>query len=187
MMKLFGLPILYLLFSAFNCLAQSPSCVEGDFLKDMGRATELNEAEIRLCNEVKENSDLLEIYGFVITAKVGQTVRFYKDRVVFTHYEDNVRYKERRLTDGEVKTLRTKLNEAKLKTQPPLRDYARCTDMCLQFEFVSINRNGGRRVAIFSPRYTPPAPMNDLGSFFNELQRSGEFETYYYIQRKASN
>ncbi len=186
-LRFFLLSLLYLVFLVLNSYAQTSNCIQGDFIKDIGKSQELIEAEVKLCDELKENSDLQEIYGFVITPKFAQIVRVYKNKAVFTYYEDDVRYKERKLTNKEIETLHSTVGEAKPETQVPLRDYGRCIDMCVQFEFLSINRQGGRRVHIFSPRYHPPNPMNNLANFFNELEKSGDFKHFYYIQNKEKN
>lgn len=187
MLRLLLSSILYILLGAFNSSAQTSNCVKGNLIKDMGKPEKLIEAEDKLCAEIKENSDLQEIYGFVITPKFGQVVRVYKNRVVFTYYEDEVRYSERNLTSKEIDTLRNLLNEVKLETQPPIRDYKYCTHMCLQYEFLSIDRSGGLRISIFSLRYRPPEPMDKLADLFNGLRESGNFKNHYYIQNKVKN
>ncbi|HZH31771.1 MAG TPA: hypothetical protein VEY11_13490 [Pyrinomonadaceae bacterium] len=185
MLRLFLLPTLFLLFFAANSSAQISNCIKGDFIKEMGVSQNLTETEDKLCAEMNEDSDLQGIYGFVIAPEFGQVVRVYKNRVVFTYYEDYVRYRERDLTGKEAEALRKLLNEIKLDAQPPLRDV--CIDMCLQYEFLSIERNGARRVAIFAHRYAPPKPLDKLANYYNELSESGNFTNHYYIQGKAGN
>ncbi len=179
--------IILSLFLATATLAQSSNCVKGDFVKDLGSSSKLLEAESKFCAEIRENSELLEIQGFVLGERYAKIVRVFKDKVVFTDYEDNVRYKERSLTEKEAKTLRHKITEANPATQPPIRDFKRCFDMCSQFEFLSIDRNGGQRVSIFAPRYSPPEPMDKLADFFNQLEKSGNFIHHYYIQDKVKS
>jgi hypothetical protein len=183
MLRLFLFLTLCILFSSVNSSAQISNCVKGDFIKGMGTSQNLTEAEDKLCAELNQNSDLEAIYGFVIDPKSGQVVRVYKNRVVFTYYEDYVRYRERDLTSKEAETLRKMLNKLKLETQPPVRDV--CIDMCVQYEFLSIEKNDARRVAIFAGRYEPPKPMDKLADYYNELRESGNFTNHYYIQGKV--
>jgi hypothetical protein len=185
MLRLFLSPTLCILFFAVNSPAQISNCVKGDFIKERGTSQSLTEAEDKLCAEMNENPDLQGIYGFVIAPKFGQVVRVYQNRVVFTYYEDYVRYRERDLTNKETETLRKLVNEVKLETQPPVRDV--CIDMCVPYEFLSIQRNDARRVAIFAPRYAPPKPLDKLADYYNELRESGNFTSHYYIQGKVKN
>ncbi len=120
--------------------------------------------ENKLCAEIKENPNLREIHGFVLADKLAQIVRIYNDRAVFTYYEDYLRYRERNLTDKETETLRQKINEVNPATQPFIR--AACIDGCTRFEFLTVTRNGGQRVSIFSSAYFPPKPMDKLAEFF---------------------
>ncbi|HLM60996.1 MAG TPA: hypothetical protein VK308_09340 [Pyrinomonadaceae bacterium] len=134
------------------------NCVKGNFIEGITKSSGLAEAEDKFCAEIKENAGLQQIYGFVINPQFGQIVRFYKDRVVFTYYEDYVRFSERDLTDKEIENLRNLLTKVNHKAQPPIRDH--CVDMCLPYEFLSIDRNEGVRISIFSQRYRPPKPLD---------------------------
>jgi hypothetical protein len=187
MLRLSLISTLFILFFSFYSSAQTSNCVKGDFIKNIGKYEELIEVENKLCAEIKDNIDLQEVYGFVINAKFAKVIRIFKDKAVFTYYEDYVRYKERNLTDKEIETLRNKLNQAKPEALPSIRDYKRCTDMCLHYEFLKVALNGGQRVSIFSQRYRPPEPINKLADFFNEIAESGYFRHYYYIQNRIKN
>lgn len=185
MTKPFLLSILFVLLIIFNSSAQNFNCVKGEFLTGIAKSAQLTEAENRLCAEIKEQSDLQQIYGFVINPQFGQIVRFYQDRVVFTYYEDYVRFSERDLTAKEIENLRNLLVEVNPKTQSPIRDL--CVDMCVPYEFLSIDRNEGARIAIFSERYRPPKTLDKLAQFFNQLCKSGNFRHFYYIQNDNRN
>lgn len=158
------------------------NCVEGDLPPDAVKLDRLTEAEDKFCAEISRNPDLQAIYGFVISSRIAQIVRVYRDKAVLTYYEDDARFKERVLSRTETAALRKRLDADKPESQQPLRDFKRCTDMCLGYEFLSINRDGGRRVYMFAPRYHPPAPMNSLAQLFQALTEAGNFQTRYYLQ-----
>ncbi len=179
MQKSFVLSILFILFLALASAAQTMSCVKGDFFTDYRKPSDelkaqLEAAEKKLCAEIKEDSALQAIYGFVR----GAIVRVYKNKAVFTVYENSARYKERELSETELKNLQKELAAADLETISPVGNV--CIDRCSKYEFVSITRQSGRRVFIYSSER--PTPMDGIENFYAALEKSGKFRIRYYLQ-----
>lgn len=166
--------------------AQNSSCVQGDFVDGYGapgegRIKEFFGAENRFCSEVKQNPNLSAIYGFIKGERNGKIIRIYKDKAVFTYYENPIRYRERELSAKEFDDFNKMLGDVKPENQPPLRE--KCTDFCFSGEFIGITGDKGYRVSIFSDWWLPE-PMYLFRELFDKWIAAGNFTTNYYIAEK---
>jgi hypothetical protein len=105
----------------------------------------LDAKEGALRKELAVTPSLITIYA-LLTAEPGEhsVIRVYKDRAVFTHYEDRGPYGQRRLSEKEFKGLIDLLAVENVDAQKP--DLSGCGGECTPGEFVMLNRDGGRRV-----------------------------------------
>lgn len=136
---------------------KTSNCVEGDLLPRSTKSERITEAEDKFCAEIRQNPDLQAIYGFVITPRIAQIVRVYKDKAVFTYYEDNVRFKERTLSRTETAALQKRIAEDKPEQQAPLRDLCAASICVSVMNFSALIKTAGgasilSRRAIVRPR-----------------------------------
>jgi hypothetical protein len=109
-----------------------------------GLYSSIDKSETALRDELKSNPDLLAVYGVLLNSSAGQQViRVFKDKIVFTNYEDEARYRERVLTAKEYEDFYRLLLEEKVDTAAPFFGYC---EQCEASEFVMLGKNGGRRV-----------------------------------------
>jgi hypothetical protein len=109
-----------------------------------GNHPAMDKHETVLRDEIKSNPDLLAIYGILPNKPAGQMViRVFKDRIVFTNYEDAARYREKTLTAKEYEDFYRLVLEEKVDAAVP---YFGFCDECEATEFVMFGKNGGRRV-----------------------------------------
>ena len=139
--------------------------------------------EEKLRKEMKENPDLLIIYGLLPNRAEGQqVVRVFKDRVTFTNYEDEARYFERTLTGKEYQDFTRLLIAENVDSFAPFANY--CYG-CQATEFVMFGRNGGRRVFIQTNYFIIP-PISKIFQQFNALNQ-GELKLNYRLASKIKN
>jgi hypothetical protein len=134
----------------------------------------LDKFEDKLREEIKANTDLLEIYTIV----PSYIVRVYKDRVVFTWLKDDARYYEGVLKKEQFDNLKRLLTESKLEETPPI--FGDCHYNCGMFEYAHFNRNGGRR--FFA--YTNFIRFIGIWANFQALGESDSMKLHYYLQDK---
>ncbi|HEY0461310.1 MAG TPA: HEAT repeat domain-containing protein [Pyrinomonadaceae bacterium] len=119
----------------------------------------MDKTETALRDEIKSNPDLMAVYGFLPNTAAGQLViRVFKDKVVFTDYEDEARYRERTLTAKEYEDFYRLLLEEKIDAAKPDFNYR---GGVLPTEFVMFGKNGGRRV-FFSDIFSTPERANKI-------------------------
>ncbi|MEZ5425008.1 MAG: hypothetical protein R2747_01975 [Pyrinomonadaceae bacterium] len=141
---------------------------------DFSAFSGLDKFEDGLRREVLENDDLLEVYSIVPT----YVVRVFRDRTVFTWYEDEARFRQRVLKPEELADLKNWIRESEIEETPPL--FGGCHYTCGMLEYVRINRNGGRR--FFA--YTDVSSFVGLPFAFQKMRESSDSRLRYYLQDK---
>lgn len=137
-----------------------------------------NEAALR--DEIKSNPDLLAIYGILPNKLEGQQIiRVFKDKIVFTNYEDTARYREKTLTAKEYEDFYRIILDEKVDSSIPFFGY--CND-CEASEFVMFGKNGGRRVFFINAlaERSPVKKIVERFSAFNE----GKLKLHYRLADK---
>lgn len=139
-----------------------------------------NKSEQKLQKEIKENANLTVIFGVLPEAATGQQIiRVYKDRIVYTFYEDAARYRERVLTSKEYEDFYRFLIENNIDGL--LSSNAACEE-CVASEFVMFGKNGGRRVFVGST-YNAPKPLGKLFERFESFKK-GDLKLHYLLAEK---
>lgn len=147
-----------------------------------GNYSGLKKMEEKLRAEIKETPDLIETYSLLTNSLYGHiVVRVYKNKTVLTWYEDVARYREITLSKEELNSFESFLAENKIKDKSPqLFEYARYKSS----EFLTLSRNGGRRVFIQeSPEH--PKEIIDLLNRFEELSLRDDFKLFYQFADKV--
>lgn len=139
-----------------------------------------NKSEQKLQKEIKEDANLSAIFGVLPEAATGhQLIRVYKDRIVYTYYEDEARYRERVLTSKEYEDFYRFLLENNIDGLPGTNNS--CED-CTAIEFVMFGKNGGRRVFAGST-YNVPKPIKELFERFESFKK-GNLKLRYLLAEK---
>lgn len=139
-----------------------------------------NKSEQKLQKEMTEDANLTAIFGILPEAATGhQIIRVYKDRIVYTFYEDAARYRERVLTSKEYEDFYRFLIENNIDGLPGSN--ASCEE-CVASEFVMFGKNGGRRVFVGST-YNAPKPLAKLFERFDSF-RKGDLKLRYLLAEK---
>jgi hypothetical protein len=139
---------------------------------------EKNENVLR--DEMKSNPDLLAIFGILTNKPAGQQIiRVFKDKIVFTNYEDAARYRERVLTAKEYEDFYRLVLEEKIDTAAPFFGYC---EECEASEFVMFGKNGGRRVFFVNAlaERSPVKKISERFASFNE----GNLKLHYRLADK---
>jgi hypothetical protein len=140
----------------------------------------LNKLTDKLRNEIKENTDILAVYAVSPNFENGQqVVRVYKDRIVYTYYEDAARYWERNLTSKEYEAFYNFLLSDNIDSLTPAVEL--CEHGCQAGEFIMFGRGGGRRV-FFALGNTPKSLLR-LFDFFESF-KTGETKLHYRLADK---
>lgn len=136
------------------------------------------EAKLRL--EARDNPDLKSIFAILPDAASGQEVlRVYKDKIVYTHYEDEARYWERTVPVKEYEKFYRFLIDSKIDS---LSRVSGDCEECSSSEFVMFSNSGGRRV-FYRGNETIKSPVNDLEKIF-EAFKIGEGNLHYWLSDK---
>lgn len=142
---------------------------------------DIKKSENNLREEMRQNPDLIVVYAIVPNAKSGQkVVRVFKDRVVFTHYEDEARYWERTLKNEEYQTFLEFIIQNNIDSFTPF--YGEC-ERCQANEFLMFGRSGGRRVFFESYDAYYPQKIDKLVAAFDKLSE-GEMRLNYWLTGK---
>lgn len=162
---------------ALNALFES---VSGIYFT-AGKFTELKKTEDNLRAEIKENSDLLAVYAFVPNEESGQQIiRLYKDRAVFTFYENAARYWERTLKTEEYEEFYRYLIDGRIDS---LSSFAGNCERCIAGEFIMFGRGGGRRVFFQTDGEYLPAALGKVKVFFDKFGK-GDLQLNYRLADK---
>ncbi len=137
-----------------------------------------NEAALR--EELKSNPDLLAIYGILPNKLEGQQIiRVFKDKIVFTNYEDAARYREKTLTAKEYEDFYRLILDEKIDSSIPFFGY--CGD-CEASEFVMFGKNGGRRI-FFINALAENSPVKKIVERFTSFNE-GKLKLHYRLADK---
>ncbi|HQU85550.1 MAG TPA: hypothetical protein PKY59_20620 [Pyrinomonadaceae bacterium] len=136
--------------------------------------SEIDKFENKLREEVKSNGDLLEVYAVY----PGDFVRVYKDRAVYTWIQDSTRYYEGVLKKEEFAELKNYLERSNFENTAPI--FGNCHHNCGLFEYVRLNKNGGRR--FFS--YTNVFSFIGTQAMFQNLRQSESVKLKYFLNGK---
>ena len=140
----------------------------------------LKRMEEKLRAEAIENSDLKSIFAILPDDEAGQEiVRVYKDKIVFTFYEDAARYWERTLTAKEYEAFYRFLIDNKIDNLSSVN--SDCPE-CSSSEFVMFSRNGGRRV-FYRTNFEKQTAIDELKKIFESF-RAGEGKLHYWLSDK---
>ncbi len=118
-----------------------------------------NKIENELRREVLEDDNLQQIFSLG-----AHRIRIYEDKIVYRWNLDKARYRERILKKEEFDAFHRQVFEMNIYNRPPVR--GDCHHNCASDEFVILNRNGGRRLYMFTAFYRLK-PYYDL---FENLQ-----------------
>lgn len=146
--------------------------------------SKLNKLEKNLRDEIKQNADLRAVFALLDNGEEKrEVVRLFKDKIVFTLYEDQTRYYERELSAKEYEDFYRFLIDSKLDT------YQYTSDMCFICsnggEFLMFGRGGGRRVYAqrdYSQRF--PA-FEKLFEFLDSFAK-GDLKLHYKLSEKIN-
>jgi hypothetical protein len=160
------------------------------FQNVMGRSAYFNSAfsdidknEAALRDEIKSNPDLMAVYGILPNKTAGQQViRVFKDKIVFTNYEDEARYREKTLTAKEYEDFYRLILDEKVDASKPFFGYCPDCEASEPSEFVMFGKNGGRRVFATSAlaENSPVKKIFERFMAFNE----GKLKLHYRLADK---
>lgn len=144
---------------------------------------DLDKIQNSLREEAKTNPDLQGVYAFLKDDTFGhQILRLYKDKAVYSWYEDEARYRERIVSQEELKLIFDYVAKNQIDDMKPILQG--CEHECMSEEFVMFGRNGGRRIYIYS-NYFRTQPLFGLRMIFNALEQ-GESKLNYWLQDKIA-
>lgn len=142
----------------------------------------IRKSEENLRNEMKQNPDLLAVYAFAPNAEAGlRVVRLFKDKVVYTNYEDTARYTERNLTKEEYEEFLGAVIANKIDSLSALG--GDCEE-CVYSEFLMFGRGGGRRVSFTEAGEYSPPPILKIRAFFDNFDK-GDLRLNYWLASKV--
>ena len=140
--------------------------------------SELVKTENALRDEMKNNSDLQAVFALIENKTEGDMiVRLFKDKIVFTSYENEAFYRERNLSPKEYETFYRFLIDAQLDTFKPSGDI--CFE-CSSQEFLMFGRGGGRRVFVQANYNVRFPPFDKLAEFFESFTK-GDMKLHYRL------
>jgi hypothetical protein len=155
------------------------------------------EEEMR--REVKGQHGPEEIYAlgraYVPKTFTGAVIRVRGGKAEVSVYEDPIRWSYRQLTPVELEELKSFTARQEVEDLGPedaSRDWIHLSarghfrDPSLYYEYLRLNKDGGRRIVICSMRHTPKNPTlhEELGGLFHKLMDSGEFKVRFALEDK---
>ena len=147
--------------------------IGGDNFDAMGRVEEKLRAEV-----LQENGPR-EIYALLANSKHDHLIlRVYPNRAVYTVYEDASRYRERVISRTELAEFKDFITNNKLSDMEP--QFGPCHHDCMVAEFLSLTRQGGRRV--FS--HQSVLNWSPIIYNFNLLGQGDGAKVHYYLEEK---
>lgn len=146
----------------FDPANSSASIYENRFLK----------VENELRKEVLENENLQQIFSLGT-----HRIRIYADKIIYRWNLDDARYRERTLKKEEFDAFHRDVIEKNIYNRPPVR--GDCHHNCATDEFIILNRNGGRRLYMFTASYK----LEPYYELFIKLQND-DAKLYYHLSDK---
>lgn len=139
--------------------------------------TQIARFEHSLREELLGNPDLTAVFALVSNSSAGHmVVRVYKDRILYTSYDDPARYRERQLMSGEFEKLQRMILDENIDRAIP--EFRRCGD-CSGYEFTMFSKAGGRRY--YSPLTSDPTNlMRKIFDAFGGLDNA-EMKVHYRL------
>ena len=102
-------------------------------------------SEERLRAEVMKDDGPKEILALMSNlVDQGMVLRIYADKAIFTEYDDGARYRERKLSDGEVSVLKDYLTVSGFSERGPIVQW--CHHGCPISQLLLVSKEKGRRV-----------------------------------------
>ncbi|HKR23226.1 MAG TPA: hypothetical protein VJS17_11555, partial [Pyrinomonadaceae bacterium] len=138
----------------------------------------IRKTEAKLRAELLEENGPIEIIAMIPNEDQQATVvRIYRDKAVYTQYEDSSRYRERTVPKAEVAVLKDFVTTNNIEDRGPSLEW--CHHGCTSTEFLSLTKEKGRRV------------FNQSGFNFEELwdnfaqigEREG-IKTHYTLEKE---
>ena len=141
---------------------------------------DLDKTQEKLREEVKANKELSGVYAFLVNDSSGHKIlRLYRDKAVYSWYEDDARFRERIVNKNELKLIFDYVADNQIEDLKPI--FGSCHHGCPTSEFVMFGRNGGRR--IFTSAYNSTQPLLGLQMAFEALEQ-GKSKLRYHLQNK---
>ena len=142
----------------------------------------LIEIEKNLRDEIKQKPDLQAVFALLENGQERRAVvRLFKDKIVFTQYEDQTRYYDRELSPKEYEAFYRFLIDSKIDTHQYTSDW--CFTCTNGGEFLMFGRNGGRRVFTQRSYSTAFPAMEKLFEFFDTFAK-GDLKLHYKLSEK---
>jgi HEAT repeats len=159
----------------------------------------LKQWEEEMRREVKGQNGPEEIYalGHAYEPKTftGAVIRIRGGKAEISVYEDPIRWSYRQLTPAELEDLKSFTARQEVEDLGP-EDVSRDWEYLsarggsgnppLFYEYLRLNKDGGRRIVIYSMRRAPKNPTlhEELGGMFHKLTGSGEFKVRFALEDK---
>lgn len=142
----------------------------------------LEKMEAGLRDEVKTDDKLIKIYGFLQDSTNGHKIlRVYRDKAVYTWYEDDASFRERIVNQDELRLITEFVESQQIENQMPILEECHHSD-CPIKEFVTLDAKGGRRVFIRSADLSKNI-LSGLEIIFNTLEQ-GKSKLKYHFENK---
>src|SRR5262245_1285419 len=159
----------------------------------------LKQWEEEMRREVKGQNGPEEIYalGHAYEPKTftGSVIRIRGGKAEISVYDDPIRWSSRQLTPTELEELKSLTARQEVEDLGP-EDVSRGWKYLsargdsgpppLLYEYLRLNKDGGRRIVICSMRRAPKNPTlhEELGGMFHKLTDSGEFKVRFALEDK---
>ncbi|HEX5736124.1 MAG TPA: HEAT repeat domain-containing protein [Blastocatellia bacterium] len=152
---------------------ESISLIGGNDFDAIGKVEEKLRAEL-----LKESAPL-EIFALLANHEhYHRVVRVYRDRAIYTYYEDGARYRERAIRPEELAQLRSFITNNHLMELGPQLSY--CHHDCSASELLLLTKQGGRRVFSHQGAFA----WITLSDSFNSLGRGDGSKVHYYLEKE---
>lgn len=111
----------------------------------------LAKAEEKLRSELFKEEGPLEIFALIVNSEQRHSyiLRVYANKVIYTHYEDNSRYRERVISQAELAAFKELVDTAGLADLGP--QFNDCHHDCWIAEFLALNKSEPWRVFSYGP------------------------------------
>lgn len=140
--------------------------------------TGIRKTEGKLRAEILEENGPIEILAMISNDEHQSTVlRIYRDKAVYTEYEDSSRYRERTVPKAEVSALKDFITTSDIADRGPMLEW--CHHDCATTEFLAITKEKGRRV-FGQARLS----FDELWTHFLPLGEGEGVKTHYKLEKE---